>query len=314
MRSASWLSASILVGVIALYTCSAATSQEGNCIGYIEEVRGTVLLRPVGSKREIQLDPKRHKGHQLLIGDRLKVGKSSLLRTCMYGLTIKKSGPSGWLEIPKPRSQENDRKLKALRLYARIAGRERASGSPIFSPAPDSVVKPESLGIRWVASKRLGSIRITIRGNNDKIWSWSQKADGASGLLNSESARAELIKYRADGGTGPLTLTMVDQDGDTKEPLEFRLLSVEEEQALKTSLAQWDEEKSPLMRHLGRASEFEKRRMYSEVAAEYEQALAKWPGSVDVTLAAIREEKRVGNTLRVLELRKLLPPGTKVNG
>jgi hypothetical protein len=79
---------------------------------------------------------------------------------------------------------------------------------------------------------------------------------------------------------------------------------IDDENSLKEKLRFWDDGRESLMKHLGRASVFGEYQMYSQVADEYEQALALVLTSRDLLSRTAEAQHLIGNLSRVNELEQ----------
>ncbi|MEN3336088.1 MAG: hypothetical protein V7641_5453 [Blastocatellia bacterium] len=290
------------------WPCKAAT-QEGS-IGIVEEIHGTVFWRSNPNAKPLRLDPGLDAARRLYTGEQLRCARGSLLRLRLNGKLKTLRGASAWFTIPLTAASRSDPLQAALDEYGRLGGRDRGSSLQVFSPSDHSVVMPERFVIRWIPSAARCAIAFSIQDGGSAIWQQND-VDGAVGSLAADAAKQALIDYRVKGEQGPLTLKLVDSCG-SETHLAFSLLSIKSEQSLKQELAFWDKEPANLLAHLGRASVFNRYRMFPQVAEEYEAALGVTPNSRHLLIRTILAHRGTGNFNRAEKLEKRLPVGTNI--
>jgi len=271
----------------------------------VEKISGTVMLKQNG--KQITLNPKTDIARRLFAGDSLHCEQGAKLTLRVGGRFTELDDKSGWFTIPSMISTHEDPRLRAIEAYGRIGGRSRGPLplSILYSPMNQSATTPDSFTIRWTPLKS-GCVASFVLEEPSGSRLWDQtNVDGTLGVLSSDSARQALLNYRSKSSATLLRLKLVDSCGDSDEAT-FDLLSVADEQALKTELAQWDSDADKLLTHLGRASAFSDRRMFFQAAEEYEAALALAPDSHDLIDSTIGAERKAGNLRRAMELEKRL--------
>ncbi|HJY87112.1 MAG TPA: hypothetical protein VKE24_09780 [Candidatus Acidoferrales bacterium] len=198
---------------------------------------------------------------------------------------------------------------EAVERFGRVAGRSRGLGGPIFSPVNEGVVRLAGLVVRWTPTVTPGPIRLRlIDDEGNELWR-VEGIQGSAGLFRSESLRRVLGQQRDAKYAGQFTLSLA-QGGSAEPPVTFSLLSAGEEKALEEDLARCAS-KQGLMHNACRAYVFETRRMWNDVAAEYDDALASDTASPDLIAAAIRIHRLIGDTDTAERLTAQLPPGSK---
>jgi hypothetical protein len=304
----------LLIGLIAgtmfgaLFLPQAIASEgvsEESYAGWIEEIRPPAYLKHDAASKAMLLDPKRDRFRRLYVGERLRCDHGGTLRLQLYGeMTEIKDSPV-WFPVPHVPSPRPNLKRQALDFYGRLGGRERGDFLWVFSPANESSVRVENFVIRWNSQAGLATVSMTIEDEaGRRLWG-QDGVNGGIGQFVSEAARQAVGKYRDAGGEGPLTLVLLDSGG-SESRVSFFPLSVQAGEVLDQELGMWDKEVSSLMRHVCRAYSFARRRMFTEVADEYEAALEVEPDSQDLLAAAIEAHRRTGNSERVRELTQRL--------
>jgi hypothetical protein len=195
--------------------------------------------------------------------------------------------------------------------YGHRGGRDRALSIQVFSPTDHSVVLIEDFVVRW-ASNTAGCTFSLLMQDVAASTVWRKdEVDSGVGSLNDASARRALAAYRARMGTGPLKLIVNDSCGSTTS-VSFSLLSVEDEHILNEDLAFWDKQTGALVRRIGRASVYDRFRMFPQAAEEYEAALSEAPDSRHLLMRTITAHRATGNFSRAWELKKRLPSGMSI--
>jgi len=287
-----------------------ASAQEGSS-GIVEEIRGIVTFRQKPGAATVRLNSNIDLAKRLYHGQQVRCQSHGELRLLLNGKPKRITGPSSWFTIP-PRAFNLAVPIqRALDEYGRISGRDRGEQTSIFSPSAHSVVIPDRFAIRWVPDIAKCILSFSIyEPDGVKVWS-KDDVDGTTGLLESEESKKALKKYRTESGQGPLTLRLTDSCANNLS-VTFSLISMESEASLKEELKFWDDQNGPLLTHLGRASVYERYRMFPQAADEYEAGLKNAPESRDLLIRTILAHRNTGNQVRELELSKRLPPGTAI--
>lgn len=310
-----FLAALSFSALLALSFPSVALSQGEQIVGYIEEVRGGAYWKK-GEKKE-KLDRKSAVRRALRPGEIVGIDPGGYLRLnlCIIGndpnckpTEITSTGEFRIVAGPPAQTEHERKREKSAQQLGGSGGRPMGVLSPFFSPAPESAVRPSTLVLRWVPTRRLGSFSVNIKDPNQvrRIWG-NVIARGASGYLDSQELKQILTKYRHDYQTGLLVLEVEDQNGIGSQS-RFSLLTAQDEESLDQELAKWNDESDPLMRHLGRVQAFFARNMFTEVAEEFEAALSETPYSRDLLLRTIQAHRDTGNTAREENLIRRLRP------
>lgn len=283
------------------------TAQEGGA-GLIEQIRGTVFWRKNAAERADRLDRRSDKGRRLYPGEQVRCAQGGRLKVWL-GRRLRQIPCAEWFTIPPPASSQSEMFKRLIDDYGRVGDVDRGEPSKVFAPSDHSTVMPKSFVVRWVPGTAPCPLSLTIKTvGNHLLWR-QDGVEGSTEALQSATVRRRLARYRRLAGLGPLTLTLdVPCRGETEAQITFSLLSVGNERLLEQELAFWDREPGLLVRHLGRASAFNRYRMYPQVADEYEAALRAAPDSRDLLTRAVRVHRRTGNFNRAEELAKRLPP------
>lgn len=294
--------------IIALLGPVAAAAQEGSS-GIIEEVHGTVFLKRSNARQE-RLDPKQDAARRLYPGDRVRCTRGSLLRINLGGepRTIQ---TTAWFTIPQPDSSVPTQFRQMLDDYAYRGSRDRALPIQVYSPTNYGAVLIEDFVIRWAPYTLGCTFSLSVQDvATARVWR-KDNVDSGAGSINDASARRALAGYRAKVGTGPLKLVVNDSCGSTTT-VSFSVLSAEEERLLKTDLAFWETQTGAFVRRIGRASIYNRFRLFPQAAEEYEAALSEAPDSWYLLTRTITAHRTSGNFARADELKKRLPSGLKI--
>jgi SH3 domain-containing YSC84-like protein 1 len=286
------------LAVVALFLCVLPTSvvAQSAYAGWIEEIHGPAFWRPKAEAKEEQLHSPQDQYRRLHVGEGFRCGRRSTLRLRIYGHLVDVSKRAEWYEIPEdtrgpdaePYGTPGGREASltpgdvqtAIEVYARLAAHSYDGFQfVITSPPKDSRIFADRAEFRWEAGPALGKLRLAIEDRQGKLLWHESDVPGIKGELTSEAARRALKEYRDEGGQDPLRFVLAGE-GFTAS-VTFSVLSVEQEQTLAKSLAQWDQT-SGVLRHVGRASVFDKYMLLPEAAAEYDAAIKAAPGSHDL--------------------------------
>jgi hypothetical protein len=268
---------------------------ESEPAGVVLSVAGEAYRRPDAASRPIRLEPEFDQGRVLLAGESVRCTGKGMIRLLVDEHPQVIRPKDGWFTLPRPGRERSAPAQSVLRNYFRRGGRPRDSDPPLFSPPPQGTVRPERFVFRWTPWTGEETFTLTILApDGTPLWS-RQEVPMSSGRLTSEAARRALLKFREARGSGSLTMRVTYADGEQQE-YPFRLLSVEEEEALRKALAVWDAEtRTSLLRLIGRASVFTEYRLFTEAAEGYRAARRLAPRSRDLLLAAITAARETGN-------------------
>jgi len=300
------------VAIAALFVCPSAISQQNKVVGFIESIRGPAYIRQGARKvtLNVRTDVRRpvragevfgcERGCRVLI--KLFCGESNDDKCRRVEVS---TGEYQIPSLPTPRTERQRKHEEASQAYGITGGVSMGALSPVYSPAPDSFVSPGSVILRWTTGPALSSLSVRIEDLNRTLI-WRQRiGDGSAGSLISAELRQALLNYRTKGASGPLVLEVEDKNGIASQ-VKFSLLSAEQENELKTQLAAWDQEQDMFIRHLGRITVFQSKGMFSEVADEFEAALAETPDSRELLSRTITAQHVTGNSKRERQLRSKL--------
>jgi hypothetical protein len=267
----------------------------------VDEIHPPASWRSGPGGAEARLGPSKDRYRGLNAGEQVRCEGAGSLKLLLNGSPRTITARNGWFTVPPPVRTVGPAE-GAISDYGRLLGGERPLDSAITAPADGSQVRPESLVIRWTPRPALKTVTLSIRTETgEELWRLPG-VNGAAGELTDEAARARLVKHRAGGGMGRLTLRMSGVDGSQDE-VRFDLLPADQERSLKEELALFDG-KPGLLRRVGRAYAFSKRRLYAEAAEEYEGALKEAPESAALAERAIYWHRKAGNRSRAKELEK----------
>jgi len=185
-------------------------------------------------------------------------------------------------------------------------GGTRGIASSILLPAERSVVRANQFEIRWIPPETGSVIEIGIRTKSGRVLWQAAKVPSVTGSLDSADVREKLEHYQGSGAQEPLIIFLRDSENN-ESTVEFSLLSTRADDELRQELAKWDVEGDSLVRYIGRASVFNRRRMLVEATKEYDAALALAPQSRDLLESAISAHHQIGDYVVERELIRRLP-------
>ena len=286
---------------------------EDTHIGWIEEIDCIPAEWSENGGRDPKpLDAKADHHHFLYPGEAIRCKGPGRMLVQDHAQLVTLTAKDDWYRLSATNgakaSQEDE---EAVKRFGRIAGRPRGGvRSPIFSPANDGVVLAAKLVVRWTPHDTPGAVRLHLfDGDGTELW---QKGaiNGADGQVDSEELRHVLAQHSADESAGQFAL-LLEQSNSAEATVKFSLLPAEDKKALDDELLRCAS-KQGLLRAACRAYAFESRRMWNNLALEYDAALAAAPGSHDLTMAAILIHRKIGDTSTADRLTAQLPPGTPV--
>jgi hypothetical protein len=236
--------------------------------------------------------------------ERLKCDAGATLKVIIYDKLQEIRCPSGWFPIPSVSPQIAKSKIEAATTYGRGGGRDRSQSTGVFAPADYSEVQIGKFDIRWNPGVAMTSFSlVALEGQAKEIWKETLASSDSSGRFTSKAAKDALLKYRQEVGDGTLVLKW-ETAAKEKGYVRFSILLPDEEAKLQADLSEWDKEPEGLLRRLGRASVYDRHKMFSEAADEYEAALKIAPKGHDLILRTAEAHRRTGNYVRQEELTK----------
>lgn len=296
-------------------------ADESTPVGFIEKLSGIVFIceeQPCDDARAKRLQPENDVGRILFENESLKCGAGgtavvhispALAIDKGIGPDICQHGKNSWQHMPVPKAAERLVTVQgfdvALKQYGRRAGRDKGSGSPIYSPPDKGAVVISDFIIRWRTKPPLNKIAVSLLDGTGKVIARLENVDGNSGVLDSTAFREALTTYRDSADPRhEARLAFKTKDG-TDAGVEFSVLSRAQEKDLQDRLKQVDFSQG-LFQYVERAAIYESLQMYDKVAWEYDSALKEAPGSHDMLQAAFNAHARIGDLRPARELRDKL--------
>jgi len=296
--------------------------QSSEPIGFVNRVEGRCWIQMSSSNRRTFAA---HNGVSLSVGDKVRCDEGGKLvlklqpKDSSGGLTTVDPSPQNrWTTIPRPAPKITSNLGDPFSDWFKLAGAPRAASLAwVYSPpsSPGGAVWPNEFVLRWIPQARSGSISMSIQdGSSRQIWpdvkGQRVSAPTVGGELASPELREALKAYRNEGGNGPLTLILVNPEGD-ESTVKFSVITKDQEASLMGQLTACDGQDG-LMRFICRAYWFRQIGLYTESAAEYDAALTELaPDSTEVMLHAIAAHRLTGNYQREEILTHQLPADVK---
>lgn len=152
-------------------------------------------------------------------------------------------------------------------------GARKGAGISITTPRESEVVRPETFSLRWEPYRQQSEINISVKIDlGEEIWR-ERGITANTGHFESDALKEKLKETQRDGELYLILLVNAD-DGTEPELVKFRLISLENEQALNNRLEAFADEPDKVFRHIGRGLAFSKYELYSEAVQELEEALS----------------------------------------
>lgn len=273
-------------------------ANDGQYAGLIKNV-GSRCYRQVGDAPPQLLDPKRNQVANVYVGERFQCFAGSILFE-MKGSTGGQSATytirpaDGCHTIKEPSIPRNDGNQAGVNTQGTArAGLKRGDSGPFCAPANKSWVVPAKLEIRWIPAAVGSILSVGIFGDNGIQW-YMDGVPGTLGEMINAEARSKLQEYRDKGGSNPLTIMIEDSKGQNFS-IQFSLLSKLDEAALTKDLDNCARVNDDIMLSLCRIAAFRERRMYGEVAREYDKALQLAPESEELIARTAEAYEAIGN-------------------
>lgn len=280
-----------------LFFCINTEAQ--NNVAVVIEVKGTARLREINGK-ETKLTEKNYVA-SLTVGQSLKADRRGQVRIKLCNGRTEIVG-NKWYSIrqiicavPKATS-----KRRAFEIIFTLGARVRIKRGgdefilfPIESPEIPNIIRPETVVLRWIATKEELTLSINVAGKDEPFW--SQAVPGAPRLFNSNELRSALEEIRKKHPDKTFQLKIKIPSLKTENSADFQILSLNDEKELREELAAVDKEEQGVFRYLARAEIYSRYKLYIEEASEYEKALALSPESIDLLNTAAWAQDRVGN-------------------
>jgi|GEM_PF-3249161 len=264
-------------------------SAKGQYAGLIKSI-GNNCYRQIGDASPVLLDPKKDKLAKVNVGEMYQCFTGTMMfelsgSTKTQGATFSIASDDGCQVIRAPSIPRTDGSGRGIKVSGTArAGPVRGDSGPFCSPANQSRVAADKIVIRWSAAAVGSTLSLTIHGANRPFW-FADDIKGELGQLVSDDLRMRLREYRDKGETGPFTLVLEDSKGQ-KNSIVFSLLTKVEEQTLAKELDDCEQSTREEMLSLCRIASFKSRKMYSEVATEYDVALRFAPDSEELNARA----------------------------
>lgn len=276
-----------------------AQANDGQYAGLIRNV-GSRCYRQVGDGPQRLLDPKRDQLAKVYAGETFQCFGGSIMFEMKgsaggQGATYTIRPADGCHTIKEPSIPRTDANLAGVKTHGTSrAGLTRGNSGPFCSPANKSWVVPAKLEIRWIPAAVGSVLSVGVFDDQGVLW-YRDGVQGTLGEMIEEEARSKLQTYRDKGGPNPVTLLIEDSKGQ-RSSIEFSLLSKVEEDALTKDLDNCATLKDDIMLALCRVAAFRERRMYGEVAREYDKALQLAPESEELVARTAEAYEAIGDS------------------
>lgn len=279
-------------------TRTKARANYGQYAGLIKNV-GSRCYRQVGDGPQQLLDPKRKQFAEVNVGDKFQCFEGSIMfelngSTGGQGATYTIRPADGCHTIKEPSNPRSDANQAGVKSHGTSpAGLRRGDSGPFCGPANKSWIVPSQLEIRWLPAAVGSVLSVGLFGDSGVLW-YRDGVHGTLGELINDEARAKLLAYRDKAGRNPVTLIIEDSKGQ-KSSIDFSLLSKAQEDALTKELDNCATVKDDIMLALCRVAAFRDRRMYGEVAREYDKALLLAPESEALIARTAQAYEAIGD-------------------
>ncbi len=272
------------------------------CVGWVEELSGTVEWRADSHKPFVKLKPGRDRYKALRTGDQLRWDRGARVVVTVNARRHALTPAPGPYVVPPPKRLAS-RADEAAHIYVRRTGAERGGDGVVISPDDDERVLPAEFTVRWNHRPGLEAVSLIVTDTSGmELWRGPVR-EGASSSAD-PAARQALRDYRRSHGSATLKLTLIDSSG-AEHAVSFRLLSPEEETALEGELASAPRG-AGLLGHLMRIRAYMRRQVYFGVDRELQSALREAPESHDLLAMALDFYRFLGDADRVAELTRRL--------
>ncbi|HEV7681087.1 MAG TPA: hypothetical protein VGO68_03115 [Pyrinomonadaceae bacterium] len=273
-------------------------ANDGQYAGLIRNV-GSRCYRQTGDGSLQLLDPKRNQLTKVNVGESFQCFAGSIMfemkgSAAGQGATYTIRPADGCHTIKEPSIPRTDANQAGVKSHGTSrAGLTRGDSGPFCGPANKSWIAPSQLEIRWIPAAVGSVLSVGVFGDGGMLW-YRDGVPGTAGELISDEARSKLQTYRDKGGPNPVTLMIEDSRGQ-KFSIQFSLLSKVEEDTLTKDLDNCTTVKDDIMRALCRVAAFRDRRMYGEVAREYDKALQLAPESEELIARTAEAYEAIGD-------------------
>jgi hypothetical protein len=178
-----------------------------------------------------------------------------------------------------------------------IGGRSKGSELAIYAPADGGSVAADRFVMRWTTKPDIGTFVAVLIDPAGKEIARSPNLKGTEGTTDSQPFRQAIANsLAATPASGKFQLVlMLDEGGE--QVSSFNVLTKAQQSDIDRELASAGNENS-LLSHIERAGIFDNHRLYNDVAAEYDKAIAQAPGSVTLLRAAVGVNAKIGDLER----------------
>jgi hypothetical protein len=283
-----------------------AQTQTPLTITFLDEVKCEARWRPLANLEEIPIDQIHDRALPLAPGDQVRcVAPGSLtLVTDDQSKTIKfADGPYTIPAVPEngPKRQPLRQLIANAITFQNIPAPISAKSQHVLFPVQNEALRPADFLIRWkpLSGSEKISFALSLPSTTSPLWS-SPQLDGAVGLSQALDARKvlEAIRKKSPSVSAQIQLqpSVNNQPGD---PVNFSILSLDDDAALDSEIRQWDLMDSALLQYIGRGYSYSSRNLFFDAAREYDRAVAQLGDICRLLFLARDANSRIGRSDRV---------------
>jgi hypothetical protein len=281
-------------------------AQSSPAVALLDQVKCEARWHPAANPQESPIDQIHDRTLPLAPGDQVRCVAPGHLTLFINDQLTTVKYEDGPYTVPAPQTIDAKRQARQQLIANAISFRgafaSSAKQSPrILFPIENESLLPSDFLIRWkpLSSGEKISFTLSLPNSPAPLWS-SPSLDGNTGVFQAVDARESLETIRKQSPSIAAQLQLQPSiQNQPEDPVNFTLLSSDDEAALNSEIKQWDLMDSQLLQYLGRGYSYSTRNLFFDAAREYDRAVAQLGDSCRLLLLARDANVRIGRSDRV---------------
>jgi hypothetical protein len=280
-----------------------AQTQTPLTVTFLDEVKCQARWIPLANPEEIPIDQIHDRALPLAPGDQVRCispGHLTLITDDQSKTVKSDDGPYTISAVPEnePKRQPLRQLIASAVAFHGIPAPADTKNQRVLFPVENQALRPGDFLIRWkpLSGSEKISFALSLASSPSPLWS-SPQLDGATGLFQALEARKVLEAVRKKSPSAAVQLQLQPSvQNHPEDPVNFTLLSPDDEASLNSEIRQWDLMDSQLLQYLGRGYSYSTRNLFFDAAREYDRAVAQLGDSCRLLFLDRDANSRIGRS------------------